>query len=571
MAKKTDQQVEDLAEEIDKIKKKVKTVESDIYSPEAQKSFSEYTGSREEFRREKKLRQIASGKKDTATSQTLRFVAAAVFGNRDLTAIVRERFQTRYTKEEIEQAKKTLEEKFGVKKQKEKQTLSPQRLKKELNDALEPIKSSIMGLSVAVDKVSQEASSINRGIKSISTNLVGTINDALTVLAKGRGSLERTPEQMKPLSVADEEGKEYLYYPDAPTGRQLYEKSKIGTAGKIASKKVQRKLDAEIKRLSRETNLKPVRFATGDAETNSIVDRIKILLEEESMFRKKDMELLVKDLKESLIKKQPNSVFDLEADEQQAILQKAMEKALDATLYDALKRVFRENPDLLPGSGFDFPTFIPGRNTRAPTPTPDGGKKKIPEKIKDIIQKIPLPLRGRLLGGAGLLGLATIPTMGIFDSLDFGLKESGNRAIQNISRGSVQDIATAIQVPKYGPYTLQELERMAADDPSLKIKLDKAKEIAGLKPISRTDLNLSPPKPAEGQQIVDMNQKRIEIQSADRVEIPSQTVNQINNTQVIPVPYTKKNIEVHNQENTFNRLLAQEFDHPATYANMNMG
>jgi hypothetical protein len=436
-----------------------------------------------------------------------------------------------------------------------------------------------MGLSVAVDKVSQEVSSTNRRVKSIADNLVGTINDALTALAKGRGSLEKIPEQMKPLSVADEEGKEYLYYPDAPTGRQLYEKSKTGTAGKIASKKIQRKLDAEIKRLSRETNLKPVRFTGGDPEVDSIVEQIKVLLEEESMFRKKDMELLVKDLKESLIKKQPNSVFDLEADEQQAILQRAMEKALDATLYDALKRVFRDNPDLLSNNGFDFPTFLPGRNNRVPTPTPpvptpptpDGGKKKIPEKIKDVFQKIPLPLRGRLLGAAGLLGLATIPTMGIFDSLDFSLKESGNKAIQNISKGSVQDIATAIQVPKYGAYTLQELERMAVDDPSLKIKLDKAKEIAGLKPISKTDLNLSPPKPAEGQQIVDMNQKRIEIQSADRVEIPSQTVNQINNTQVIPVPSTKKNIEVHNQENTFNRLLAQEFDHPATYANMNMG
>jgi hypothetical protein len=84
-------------------------------------------------------------------------------------------------------------------------------------------------------------------------------------------------------------------------------------------------------------------------------------------------------------------------------------------------------------------------------------------------------------------------------------------------------------------------------------------------------MTLSPPKDNTGQQIVDQNQKRIEIQNAERVEIPSQTVNNINSTQVIPVPSTKKTIEVHNQENTFNRLLAQEFDHPATYASMNMG
>ena len=62
MAKKIEPEVEDLRDELEQLKKKVKNVESDIYSPDAQKSFGEYSGSREEFKREKKLRQIASGK-----------------------------------------------------------------------------------------------------------------------------------------------------------------------------------------------------------------------------------------------------------------------------------------------------------------------------------------------------------------------------------------------------------------------------------------------------------------------------------------------------------------------------
>jgi hypothetical protein len=90
---------------------------------------------------------------------------------------------------------------------------------------------------------------------------------------------------------------------------------------------------------------------------------------------------------------------------------------------------------------------------------------------------------------------------------------------------------------------------------------------ASIKP----DLTLSQPERAMGEQIVDQNQKRIEIQSADRVEIPAQTVTNVTNNSVIPIPSGKKAIEVHNNENTFNRLLAQEFDHPATYTSMNMG
>jgi hypothetical protein len=253
----------------------------------------------------------------------------------------------------------------------------------------------------------------------------------------------------------------------------------------------------------------------------------------------------------------------------------------------ALETVISRNTELLQArmpSNFDLDFDRrrgpggPGGPTPVPTPDgrdkpkPNGGKKGIPGKIKDIFEKIPLPLRGRLLGVGGLLSLATIPVLAIAESLDMGLKDFGNKAIEDISKGSAQDIATAITVPKYGAYTLQELERMAVDDPVLKSKLEEAKKIAGIAPKTKpANLTLSQKSDNVGQQIVDQNQKRLEIQNAERVDIPAQSVTNVNNTSVVPIPSNKKTIEIHNNENTFNRLLAQDFDHPATYASMNMG
>ena len=400
--------------------------------------------------------------------------------------------------------------------------------------------------------------------------MIGTINKTLTVLAGGKGDLDRTPDKMKPVSVADEEGKEYLYYPDAPPGRQLYEKSKTGTAGRIASKEVQRELESEIKRINRESDLQPVRAGTGDANVDSIVDQIKVLLEEESMFRKRDMEKLIGDLQTSLAEREKYTILGVEPDEQEVIMANAMKKALDKTLYNALKDVFDKNPELLSGGllsgllGVGLGAAGMGAGSAALTAAGSAAAGATAAKT-GILSKLASAVSVPVLGALAATGA-------IFGGIDYGLKQSGDKAIRNISRGSAQDIATAIQVPKYGPYTLQELERMAVDDPLLRTKLDKAKQLAGIvKLSSKPDLALSQPERTMGQQIVDQNQRRIEIQSADSVEIPAQTVTNFTNNSVIPIPSGKKSIEVHNNENTFNRLLAQEFDHPSTYASMNMG
>jgi hypothetical protein len=563
---------EKIQEKIKKLEEKLESVEQDVYSPEAQAAFKDYEGTRERFDEEKRLRQIASGRgRETGKSKFLSVLAAAAFGDSSLTEQISKKYSEKYSKEEIENAKKVLEEQFGVKKKEDQDELIARKFRETIKEEISPIEKAVAGIAKSVDVLEQDIQRTNRSIKSISDNLIGTINKTLTVLAGGKGDLDRTPDKMKPVSVADEEGKEYLYYPDAPPGRQLYEKSKTGTAGRIASKKVQRELESEIKRINRESDLKPVRAGTGNSDVDSIVDQIKVLLEEESMFRKRDMENLIGDLQTSLAEREKYTILGVEPDEQEAIMANAMEKALNKTLYNALKEVFEKNPELLSGGGLlsgllglGLGAAGVGAGSAALTAAGSAAAGATAAKT-GILSKLASAVSVPVLGALAATGA-------IFGGIDYGLKQSGDKAIRNISKGSAQDIATAIQVPKYGPYTLQELEKMAVDDPALRTKLNKAKELAGIvKASTKPDLTLSQPERAMGEQIVDQNQKRIEIQSADRVEIPAQTVTNVTNNSVIPIPSGKKAIEVHNNENTFNRLLAQEFDHPATYTSMNMG
>jgi hypothetical protein len=563
---------EKIQEKIKKLEEKLESVEQDVYSPEAQAAFKDYEGTRERFDEEKRLRQIASGRgRETGKSKFLSVLAAAAFGDSSLTEQISKKYSEKYSKEEIENAKKVLEEQFGVKKKEDQDELIARKFRETIKEEISPIEKAVAGIAKSVDVLEQDIQRTNRSIKSISDNLIGTINKTLTVLAGGKGDLDRTPDKMKPVSVADEEGKEYLYYPDAPPGRQLYEKSKTGTAGRIASKKVQRELDSEIKRINRESDLQPVRAGTGDADVDSIVDQIKVLIEEEGMFRKRDMEKLIGDLQTSLAEREKYTILGVEPDEQEVIMANAMKKALDKTLYNALKDVFEKNPELLSGGGLLSGLLGAGLAAAgigagsAALNAAGGAAAGAAASKTGILSRLASVVSVPVLGALAATGA-------IFGGIDYGLKQSGDKAIRNISKGSAQDIATAIQVPKYGPYTLQELEKMAVDDPALKTKLNKAKELAGIvKASTKPDLTLSQPERAMGEQIVDQNQKRIEIQSADRVEIPAQTVTNVTNNSVIPIPSGKKAIEVHNNENTFNRLLAQEFDHPATYTSMNMG
>ncbi len=582
MADKKDKTVEELKDEVENLKKKVRGVEADVYSPEAQASREEYEGTLEQFEREKELRQIASGRKETGKSKFFKYLTAALTGDKDLTKEISKKFEEKYSEDAIQGAKDLLEKEFGIKKKESEEELVTRKVREVFKEEISPIEQSISGITKGVDRLKEDIERTNRAVKSISDNLVGTINKTLTALAGGKGDLDRTPDKMKPVSVADEEGKEYLYYPDAPPGRQLYEKSKTGTAGRIASKKVQRELESEIKRINRESDLRPVRAGTGNSDVDSIVDQIKVLIEEEGMFRKRDMEKLIGDLQTSLAEREKYTILGVEPDEQETIMANAMKKALDKTLYNALKEVFEKNPELLSGGGL-LDSLVSGGLGALATRGAIGGATAATTAAATTAATASTTAATAAGGAstgvlAGLAGVA-VPVLGAisaslatFGGIDYGLKQSGDKAIRNISKGSPQDIATAIQVPKYGAYTLQELEKMAVDDPALRIKLNKAKELAGIvKASTKPDLTLSQPERAMGEQIVDQNQKRIEIQSADRVEIPAQTVTNVTNNSVIPIPSGKKAIEVHNNENTFNRLLAQEFDHPATYTSMNMG
>ena len=333
---------------------------------------------------------------------------------------------------------------------------------------------------------------------------------------------------------------------------------------------------------------------------------------EEKQAAKLNKEIEEKDVRAAKLAE--SSVFNLEADEQQSMLINSLEKAL--------QRVIQRNPDLfnqnMSGSSESADTAVDvgigawlakkfgtrgaaavaaeaaaaGAATGAATTAATGAATGAATTAATGAAT------GAASGGilsalsgfvAPLIGAAGA-TFATFGAIDYGMKSSADKNIRKIiESGSVSDIATALQAgsPQQRAYKLQEFRKIASENPELQKKLVEAESIAGytgLKPQDvlenktipkqkevKNDLSISPARDIGGQQIIDQNQKRIDIQSAEKVEIPAQTVNNINSTQVIPVPSNKKTIEIHNSENTFNRLLAQDFDHPATYSTMNMG
>lgn len=579
---KKDKEIKGLQNKVDELTKSVEksksTGKENIYSPAAQVPFSQYKGTREEYKKEARLRQVASGKKDTFTSQTLRFVTAAVFGDKEIADAVRERFQQTYSKEEVQQAEKQLEKEFGIKKKISEDKLITKKVRKIIKDELSPINTSIAGLQGAIKSVGEDVKRAESAIKSIDKFLVKSITDVITTFAGGRGGeLDATPSRMKPATVSDTEGREYLYYPDAPPGRQLYEKSKTGTAGRIASKEVQESLENKLKELDRDTSVKPANIRPAEDQTDVIVSQIKILLEEESMFRKRDMEKLIGDLKENILAKNKSSIFDAEPDEQEQIMAEAMERALDKTLYKALKKVFEDNPDLAGGGGGGILGDVAGGLLGGAL-----GKKifgKTAEKTAKETAEKAAEKTGAKVAGKTILksAIKKIPIIGAIAGLGF----AASRAASGDFTGAGLEAASGLlgTIPGFGTAAslgidaalaardigaLESPEAGALESPASDVK-------TVVKETKKPNLTILQPNSSIGQNIIDQNQKRIEIQSAKKVEIPAQTVNNFTNNSVIPVPSGKKTIEVHNQENTFNRLLAQEFDHPATYASMNMG
>lgn len=552
----------------------------DIFSPGAQREFRSYKGTLNQYMRERDLRIKAGGRKRTFFN-----IAAALTGNENISRIISEKFDEKFSNAEVEEAKQALRDEFGIKEEKKDEPKT-----EELFDRyFKPITESINGIVKAVDKTTEDIKSVHSSLMTIANSMVPVINDMATALA-GRGeSSSAITEKLKPLTVPDEEGREYLYYPDAPEGRRLYEKSKTGTAGRIASKKVQRKLKGKINAMMKDKSAAPIRKFDGtetqeDRIITSILDGVQRLINEESAYRKTEMQELMTELKKTLGVTNPDSIFNQEEDEKNAKLKKAVK--------EALKEFADENPELFEsngGSGLGgllagllgakglkglAARFLPAAAASAEAGAAGAGAATAAETA------IATGAGGGILGTIGAFAAPLLGAVGatgaIFGGIDTGMKSVAEKAIQQVAAGSVSDIATALTNGTNQEYKRQRLHQLAENDPALKLKLQKAEEMAGLvnpqlKPEPGSAVVVERKSEPMGQQIIDQNRKKLEINSAEEVTIPSQTVNNFNSTSVIPVPSTDKSISVNNPDNTFNRLLAQEFNHPSTYSSLTMG
>lgn len=529
---------------------------ADIYSVRAQKSFGEYGGSLREFLKERNLRRVATGRKSF-----FRNIAGAITGNAEFADLISKAFDAKYSSDEIENAKKQLEEEFGVKPKVEDpkgQPISKEEIDDMLKQYFDPINATVSQLFRAVEKTSSDVRSTNREVKMLTESMVGMLERVSTAVIGGNPKFSADNFNLKPETIVDDEGKEYLYYPNAPQGRQIYEKGKKGTAGRIASKKVQRKLQEAIKNITAE--VKPTKkrnlVLAVDETTGQIFEEIKQLLSESSATRKTEMEQMLQELYSKISAKE-TSVQKMEADEMEGLLKKIFKKSL--------KEFFDENQDLL------------NNNTSAILPFGFGGLGRM----------------GRLLGllGRGLMGGAVGAALMVGGSalVDKAVKSSNDRTskimLQTLTTSPAGEIARLIgpDVPAdLRAYRVQEFRKHAQTDSNLLSKLNAAETTAGTLGISPSDIkkgNLRPSskpvtdiKPATAaRNIIEGNRRQAEINAQPNQVAETRNERPVN--QIINQVMQQKvdGIKVHNDENTYNRLVAQDFDHPYTYSTGNMG
>jgi hypothetical protein len=552
MKKDLDKRLQDIEDLLEQNAKQT----ADIYSLRAQKSFDDYSGSLKEFLKERKLRRVATGRKSF-----FRNIAGALTGNAEFADLVSKAFDAKYSSDEIENAKKQLEEEFGVK-PKVQEPVEKGATKEELEEIFkqyfDPITSSVKEIIRAVEQTGSEARSTNREVKMLTESMVGMIERVSTAVIGGKPKFSESNFNLKPETIVDKDGQEYLYYPGAPEGRQIYEKGKKGTAGRIASKKVQKKLKDAIKNLTAE--VKPIKkknlMMAVDETTGQVFEDIKRLLSDTSATRKTEMEQMFQELYEKIGSKE-TSVQKMESDEMEALLKK--------TLKTALKEFFNENPELL------------NNNNGLSGILPFGSFRGL-GRFGRFVGK-------GLIGGAVGTALMAGGTVVVEKAIQSSNERTGKIMLQTLTTSPAGEIARLIgpDVPAdLRAYRVQEFRNQAKSDSTLLSKLNEAERAAGTLGISPLDIKkgntrpLSKPntdiKPAvAAQTIIEGNRRQAEMAATNETVADRNNERPVN--QVInQVMQTKSDgLEIHNKENTFNRLVAQDFDHPYTYSTNNMG
>lgn len=544
------------------------------YTPEkAQGSFLEYTlkGKPRKFFEEQTLRQTVSGKSGYQAS------AERLFGGTTPFTELIGKLSKKPTPEEKKKAKETLEKEFGVK----------------FKDDVSRGKSEFVGIIKTLV-----------GMKSMLKDISKNVNDVLGVSKTILSKLDelkniKTPKNempsfsdLTPQTIAAGE-KEYLYYEGAPENRKFYEKSKKGTAGKIASKKTQKKL---MEKAAKTASKKSKEATNIPAMPTEAIEKII------SQSSDSTLETVTKILSER-VPAQENNIRDLlrelaKADESQEMELDEQEEMLKEAIKKALEEVLRENPDLLEqdsGGGIlgTITNMLGGLGkllgvgvggigkaaggildkvrgkTSTPDLTPKGDAKAAGKGFFSKAGGL-----GKMFGsGARVLGKVAAPLavgMSLYDaykgftadkdaSLGDKFKNAGSSALSGLTFGMLGSSPEEISAAQQKPAMAQSTPTPAAQQKPATTYSQGLAQIASASPGMRTD------------QIVAMNRENESLRaSMSRRDAPSAPiVNNITNSMSVPIKDDKQ-ITTSNMENTFNRLMMQDIDHPVTFSNVYM-
>ena len=234
-----------------------------------------------------------------------------------------------------------------------------------------------------------------------------------------------------------------------------------------------------------------------------------------------------------------------------------LETLLKDALKNALEELKNENPDLFKSEDGGLLSKLP---------LPGGLGKKLGRGAAAGGAKTAGKTGGKIAGKTVLKSaLKKIPIVGAIAGLGF----AASRALSGDWTGAAMEAGSGLAstVPGLGTAASVGLDAaLAARDMGV---------MGGGSPM--------PPKPEEpqlstanptnsGSEIIEMN-RRIQSGEVATRTTPQGTpiVQRITNNNVLPPTEKKSTIDVGNKENTFNRLIAQDFEHPSTYSSYNMG
>lgn len=521
-------------------------------------------------------------------------VAESLTGSKSLGNIVGKMFDKQYTTEQIKEAKDILKQ-YDIERKSTKVIKNGDKTTNAVKNVVVNIAKSVGMLSKQIKKNHQEI------IKAVEKGFEEKINLKEKSALKIKSNVDYASNNIKP-----EIFESYL----AEQG--LYIEKSTGRFKDIESKKYAKApTDEKIREYAKRKEVDPLEGTSA----NLILGKMEEMLENDSLIRKKEFEELMKNVKvESPLAS--SSAFNIESDEQKIILEKA--------LTDALETIIKKHPELFQCSGegggiIPFPRNQKAVERAGEKAAEKGGVKaaekaaekggtKVAGKIGAKVLAKKIPLIGALFGagfavsrlmegdttGAGLElasgitgaipGFGTAASLGIDATIaarDFGAFEgtpqtpTGNQPT-NLQPTKSNAPNSKIITPDWERLGYPEFKgiSMMKDATGKWVSEDYKLKATNPNLIKALDLQASgmntPNTIIEGNRNIE--QSRSTNYQPQQQQSPAPIVNNyVASPPPIPAVKEDTKIEVHNNENTFNRLLAQDFNHPSTYSSLTMG